>query len=103
MMEKKLFVKVHKSYRNVVAICDSNILGKKFEEGKRQLDIRESFYRGEEVDIKKAIEIMKLQKREDATFNIVGNFSVKTALEVGIIEEGNVGEVAGIKFALVFL
>ena len=29
----QLYIKVHKSYRTVVALCDSEILGKKFEEG----------------------------------------------------------------------
>ena len=102
-MEKKFFIKIHKSYRTVVAICDFDILGKKFEEGKKQLDVRENFYKGEEVNAEKTIEIMKRQLKEDATFNIVGNFAVKTALEVGIIDEVNIGEVDGIKFALVLL
>ena len=102
-MEKKFFIKIHRSYRAVVAICDFDILGKKFEEGKKQLDVRENFYKGEEVNVEKAIELMKKQRREDSTFNIVGNLAVKTALEGGIIDEENIGEVAGIKFALVFL
>ena len=84
-------------------MCDSDILGKKFEEGKKQLDVRENFYKGEEVNVEKAIEIIKRQLEEDATFNIVGNSAVKTALEAGIIGEESFGEVAGIKFALVLL
>ena len=39
-----MLVKIHKSYRNVVAVCDSDLIGKKFEEDKFQLDLKESFY-----------------------------------------------------------
>jgi len=34
-----MFVNVIKSYRDVVAICDKELIGKKFEEGNFQLDV----------------------------------------------------------------
>ena len=43
-----MLVNIIKSYREVVAICDSELLGKCFEEGIFQLDIKESFYKGEQ-------------------------------------------------------
>ena len=43
-----MLVRIIKSYKNIVAVCDSELLGKKFESGKFQLDIKESFYKGEE-------------------------------------------------------
>ena len=64
-----MFVKIHKSYRTVVAICDSNLVGKKFEEGKRQLDVKESFYRGEEIDKPALLNLIKRQKIEDGSRN----------------------------------
>ena len=54
-----MFIKIIKSYREIVAVCDSSILGKRFERGNFQLDIKESFYKGEEVSEEKAMEIMK--------------------------------------------
>ncbi len=102
-MEQKIFIKVHRSYRSVVAVCDSELVGKKFEEGKRQLDVRDNFYRGEELDEDKALEVIQMQRREDATFNIVGERSIKIAIDAEIIGEGNVGEVDGVPFALVLL
>ena len=30
----KMFIKIHNSYRNVVALADADLIGKKFEEGK---------------------------------------------------------------------
>jgi len=95
-----MHVKIHRSYRKVVAVCDNDLIGKKFEEGKKQLDVRESFYSGDEFDVERVKEIMKGEAADDSTFNIVGEESVKIALESGIIVEGNVGRVDGVPFAL---
>lgn len=100
-----LFIKIHRSHnvRPVVAICDSDILGKKFEEGIRQLDVRENFYKGEEVDDEAAMHILRVQSVEDASFNIVGKKSIELAIKAGIIPKEGVGKVKGIPFALVLL
>lgn len=98
-----MFLKIHKSYRDVVAVCDSDLIGKRFEEDKFQLDVKESFYKGDEVEEERAIFILKKMAIEDATFNIVGENSVKAAIQAGIIEQEAVGEVQGVKFALVLL
>lgn len=98
-----MFIKIHKSYRVVVALCDSNLIGKRFEEGQRQLDIRESFYKGEELDKREIIHILKFQKGEDATFNIVGPESIEAAKEAGIINQNAVSEVENIPYALSLL
>ena len=87
----------------MVAVCDSSILGKKFEQGNFQLDIKESFYKGEEVSEEKAVEIMKSMSSEDATFNIAGQNSVEAAIKAGIISKESVGKIQGIPFALVLL
>lgn len=98
-----MHIKVHESYRNVVALCDSDLIGKKFEEGKMQLDVRENFFRGEEVAEKEAAGILKEQMLEDATFNIVGEKSVNLAISVGLIAKNSIGKVQGIPFALILL
>ena len=95
-----MYIKIHRSYRNVVAVCDTALLGKKFEEGKRQLDVRENFFKGKDVDEKEALKIFQLQFREDATFNIVGEESVALALRAGIISEEGITTIQGISFAL---
>lgn len=98
-----MLVKIHESYRRVIAVCDSDLIGKKFEEGKMQLDIRENFYSGEEIEEKRVVEILLKEKNNYATFNIVGEKSVKCAMDCGVITEGNVGKVEGVPFALVLL
>jgi len=96
-------VNIIKSYRDVIAVCDSNLLGKVFEEDQFQLDLKESFYKGEEVSEKEAVDMLENMLAEDATFNIVGKESVKVALKAGIIKEEGIGKIAGIPFALVLL
>ncbi|MBU2104900.1 MAG: DUF424 family protein [Nanoarchaeota archaeon] len=98
-----MLVKIHKSYREVVAICDSELLGKKFEKGKFQLDIKESFYNGEKVSKERLIEIIKKMSEEDATFNIVGKKAVNCALECGMISEDGIKRIQGVPFAMVLL
>jgi len=98
-------VKIHKSgnIRPIVSICDSNLLGKKFEEGKRQIDVRENFYKGDEVNKEELLPIIRRHLAEDACFNIVGKESIAVCLEVGIIKKEGVHKVKGIPFALILL
>jgi hypothetical protein len=98
-----MFVRIVDSYRYVVAVCDSELLGKRFEEGLFQLDVKESFYGRDEKSESETIEILKKMRREDATFNIVGKKSVRTALKAGIINEESIGKVQGVEFAIVLL
>ena len=98
-----MFVNVIKSYRDVVAVCDKELIGKKFEEGISQLDVKENFFKGRESSKEEVCEIMRDMKLEDSTFNIVGEKSIQTALKAGIITKEGVGEIQGIPFALVLM
>lgn len=98
-----MYLKIHRSYRPVVALCDKNLIGKKFEEGKRQLELRENFYKGEEVSEAKAVKILQFQSRDDATFNIVGEKATLAAIKAKIISNEFISCVQGIPFALTLL
>ena len=98
-----MFVRIIKSYRDVVAVCDSELLGKRFEEDQLQLDVKENFYKGKETSPKQTIRIMQDMFKEDATFNIVGEESTQTAIEAGIIAEENIGRIQGIPFAFILI
>lgn len=99
----KMLVKIHKSYREVVAVCDSGLIGKRFEEGIMQLEISENFFKGEEKTEKEVVELMKDLAGEDFTFNIVGRQAVDTALKAGIISKEGIRSVQGVPFALVLM
>jgi len=98
-----MLIKVHKAYRLIIAICDSELIGKYFEEGKHILDIPERFYKGDEHNEQETINLIKNYAAEDATFNIAGEKSVNTALKAGIISEAGIKKVQGVPFALTLL
>ena len=98
-----MYIKIHRSYRDVVAICDSELVGKIFEEGKRILNCREDFYKDKKVNHEEAVQILEKEGNEDATFNIVGERSVKAAIEAGIITKDDVSIINNIPFILILL
>ena len=98
-----MLVKLIKTYRDIVAICDTDLLGKTFEENKFQLDVKESFFKGDEKSKEETIEIIKNMAKEDATFNIIGEESVQAAIEAGLITKEGTKKIKGIPFALVLL
>jgi hypothetical protein len=98
-----MFIKIHKAYREVIAICDEDLLGKKFEDGKRVLDVRENFFKGEKIEESKLLELMQEFVKSDATFNIIGEKSVSIAIKAGIITKDGIKRIKGIPYALVLL
>jgi hypothetical protein len=98
-----ILIKIHKSRRHVVAICDSDLLGKTFEEGIKILNLRENFYKGEEYQEETAILTIKAQAKEDATFNIVGEKSVNAAIKAGLINQDAIGKIKDIPYVLKLL
>ena len=98
-----MLVKIHNSYRTIVAICDSDLVGKTFEEGDKQIKITENFFKGEEKTEQEVLEIIEMGTCEDYTFNIVGKKSVALALKCGLIKKEGITNIQGIPVALVLL
>ncbi len=82
------YVKIHKldGNRILVAVCDEDLLGKKFAEKGLQLDLTSLFYRGKLTEDKETIEVMK----KSYCFNIVGKKIVDLALKEGFISKANI-------------
>jgi len=92
-----ILVKIHEDKdREVVAVCDSDLVGKEFNEGKLHIGISENFYKGKEMPRKSIIRILKVCKNA----NVVGKESIKLAIENSIIEEESVIMVKGIPVAM---
>ncbi len=91
-----MIVKIHKrDDRTVVAVCDSDLLGRKFEEGERQLDLSGDFYKGEEMEDK---EVGDLIRNADIV-NLVGPEAVKIGLQEEVITKDHVITISGIPHA----
>ena len=93
-------IKIHESYRKIVALSDSELLGQKFEEGNRQIEVKPNFFKGDERTRKEVIAILKDLQKEDATFNIVGKEAVETALEARIISKEGIITIDNVPVAL---
>jgi hypothetical protein len=99
----EILLKVHESYRWVVAVCDKDIFGRKLHEGKRALDISGQFFDGKEMSEEQATNEIIRCNSEDATFNFVGEKSVALAKKLGIVKSDGIIYIEGIPFGLVLL
>lgn len=79
----------------IVAVCDRNILGKKFKDGNLVLKLDESFYKGNEAmenEVKEALSCATIA-------NIAGERSIACAVECGCIDPDIVIYIDGIPHA----
>jgi len=91
-----MIVKVHhKNKQTIVAVCDNDLLGKKFEEDGKQLDLTVDFYKGEEMT---ELETGDLIRNSDYV-NLVGKKSVELGIEEGVIEKEHIIVIKGIPHA----
>lgn len=97
-----MLVKIHIGTRYVVAICDADLVGKKFtdNDGLREIDLSGTFFNGEKKSEEEVKEIIFNMKREDASFNIVGNRACALALDEKIISEDGISKISNISIAL---
>ncbi len=92
-----MLVKKHKTRdgRLILAVCDSELIGKKFEQGKLQLDLTNDFYKGEE----KSESEVHLMFQQAYILNLVGEKSVKLALKQRLIDETHILKIEGVPHA----
>jgi len=93
----RMIVKIHKIQdgRRILAICDNDLIGKKFEEGKLQLDLSSDFYNGKERSEEEVIELLK----GSYIVNIVGKKSIGLMIKLGVVNEKNILRVKNIPHA----
>lgn len=79
----------------LITITDVEIIGKKYEEGKKQLDLTNKFYYGEEKDEKETAEIIE----KGYILQFTGLKAVGLGLKLGLIKAGRTISVAGMPHA----
>lgn len=88
--------KVHeRGEENLVAACDEELLGETFRDGKLRIEVEAAFYDGG------SISAANLGKQLDhATIaNLTGEATVRVAIDLGFVDEGNVLEIDGVPHA----
>lgn len=100
------FVRIMKVSLNVIRkegyvfvnICEPELIGKVFREGDIKLDINKEFYDGQEVSIDYAFSLLN----EASVVSLVGNKIIEEALKRGLIRQGGILSIQGIKFAQIY-
>jgi len=99
-----MFFKVHENgKKKIIAICDSELLNKKFEEEGLQLDVNERFFKGESLEKRDLIMSIKniLDNEDISSFNAIGEDSTELLLEFGLIEKESILKIAKIPYAII--
>ncbi len=79
----------------VIGACDEELLGKRFTEGKFQINVTKKFYEGERIT-KKLLE----RFLQDATIaNLVGRETVACAIKLGLVDPDSILKIKGIPHA----
>ena len=84
--------------RKLVAVCDSELLGQRFEEKGLQIDLTGEFYRGEEADEGK----LKRVLTDAYLADFVGEKSVAFGIKNGTVKKENVIKVSRVPRAQFF-
>jgi hypothetical protein len=91
-------VKVYKQGDDlVIGACDEELLGKRFSEGKFQINVTKKFYEGERISLEALERFL-----QDATIaNLVGKKTVECAIRLGLVDPECILKIKGIPHAQV--
>lgn len=100
MCDRKIAMKIYRIRGEVmVAACDKELLGSKFEEGELKIEVKESFYFESFVTDETFLNAMKI-----ATIaNLVGEHVISIAKKAGFIDEDGIIRIKNIPHAQMFL
>ncbi|MEM3060423.1 MAG: DUF424 family protein [Candidatus Anstonellales archaeon] len=87
--------------KKVVAVCDSELVGKKFVEGHISLDLERcrSFYDGEKISDTQRI-VFAIKEAQSA--NLVGHRCVEVAKKAGLITDDDVFFISGVPHVILY-
>ena len=89
-------IKIYKQGNDIlIGACDEKLIGKKFTDGKLQIDASKEFYDGERINT----DALKRYLENATIANLVGEIAVKCAIELGLIDPDCVIKIKGIPHA----
>jgi len=91
-------VSIHKGPNgSVLAVCDEELLGRTFSEGKLRLAVSEAFYGGDMVEE----EILLEHLNRARSINLVGERAIGIAIREGLVDGSCVLPIDGVMHAMV--
>lgn len=96
MDKKEMYMKTHEQgAETLIAVCDCDVLGRKFSEGQLRIDVSPDFFGGEKASCTEVTAALA-----GATMaNFVGCRTVEHAISLGYVEKDNVLSIDGILYA----
>ncbi len=89
-------IKIYKQGNDIlIGACDQDLIGKKFVDGKFQINVTKEFYGGRIISIETLIQYLK----EATIANLVGKNAVNCAIKIGLIDPNCVLKIKGIPHA----
>lgn len=89
-------IKIYKQGNNLlIGACDEKLLGKKFEDGKFQIDVSKEFYGGKRI----SPEVLKKYLQDATIANLVGKETIKCAIDLGLIDPECIIKINGVPHA----
>ena len=95
-MGQMISIKVYKQGKDLlIGACDEELVGKKFEEGKFQIDVSKDFYEGDKINA----ETLKKYLQDATIANLVGKKTIECAISLGLIDSECIIKIKGIPHA----
>jgi len=89
-------IKIYKQGNDVlIGACDENLLGKKFVDGKFQIDVSREFYGGKSVNV----EVFKKYLEGATIANLVGKKTVSCAINMDLVDPKCIMKIKGVPHA----
>jgi len=89
-------IKIYKQGKDVlIGACDENLIGKKFVDGKFQIDVTREFYGGKLVNV----EVFKKYLENATIANLVGEKTVNCAIKMDLVDPKCIIRIKGVPHA----
>ena len=76
-------IKIYRQGKDIlIGACDEELIGKKFKDGKFQIDVTKEFYGGKRINL----DALKKYLENATIANLVGKKSVDCAVKMGLID-----------------
>ena len=93
-----LYCKTHETENmRILACCDKELVGKTLKQQDIEIEIKESFYKGEKITVEELEEILG----EYGNINLFGNKAVTTALKQGFLRKEDIIKIQGVMHAII--
>jgi len=94
-----MIIKQHKTHEGkiLISVCDSDLVGKRFEDGDLQIDLSSNFYMGEEKSEKEILETLK----NCYLVVFVGERTINFAIKNKLLDKEKIVKIKDVPFAQV--